>query len=142
MNKNAIIRNVLVVGGIVVFGMSVYGIYEYYKVQLELLYKFSYKITKVNYISAKNGVLSLQLFVDVTNSSKIAFEISSYDLAIKINNGEKVGKVLNKDINQKFQGDSVNSLNFILEISLVGTNGAKILADILSKGKKNNFNKN
>jgi hypothetical protein len=56
MNKNAIIRNVLVVGGIVVFGMSVYGIYEYYKVQLELLYNFSYKITKVNYISAKNGV--------------------------------------------------------------------------------------
>ena len=136
MDKNAIIRNVLVVGGIVVFGMSVYGIYEYYKVQLELLYKFSYKITKVNYISAKNGVLSLQLFVDVTNSSKIAFEISSYELAIKINNGEKVGKVLNKEINQKFQGDSVNSLNFIMEISLVGTNGAKILADILSKGKK------
>ena len=136
MDKNAIIRNVLVVGGIVVFGMSVYGIYEYYKVQLELLYKFSYKITKVNYISAKNGVLSLQLFVDVKNISKIAFEISSYDLAIKINNGENVGKVLNKEINQKFQGDSVNSLNFIMEISLVGLNATQLLSDVLSKGKK------
>jgi hypothetical protein len=136
MNKNAILRNVLVVGGVVVFGMSIYGIYEYYKVQLDLLYNFSYKITKVNYISAKNGVLSLQLFVDVTNNSKIAFEISSYDLAIKINNGEKIGKVLNKEINQKFEGNSVNSLNFIIEISLVGTNATQILADVLSKGKK------
>ena len=132
MNKNAILRNVLIVGGVVVFGMSVYGIYEYYKVQLDLLYNFSYKITKVNYISAKNGVLSLQLFVDVTNNSKIAFEISSYDLAIKI----KIGKVLNKEINQKFDGNSVNSLNFIIEISLVGTNATQILADVLSKGKK------
>ena len=109
---------------------------QYYKVQLDLLYNFSYKITKVNYISAKNGVLSLQLFVDVTNNSKIAFEISSYDLAIKINNGEKIGKVLNKEINQKFEGNSVNSLNFIIEISLVGTNATQILADVLSKGKK------
>ena len=50
MNKNAIIRNVLVVGGIVVFGMSVYGIYEYYKVQLELLYKFSYNCHLMLYI--------------------------------------------------------------------------------------------
>ena len=55
MNKNAILKNVLIVGGVIVFGMSVYGIYEYYKVQLDLLYNFSYKITKVNYISAKNG---------------------------------------------------------------------------------------
>ena len=130
------LKKVLIVGGIVVFGMSMYGVYEYYKIQLDLLYNFSYKITKLKYISAKNGVLQLQVFVDVTNNSKLSFEISDYDLAIKINDNEKIGKVLRKEINQKFEGNSINNLNFILEISLVGTDGYAILKDILSEGKK------
>ena len=74
------LKKVLIVGGIVVFGMSMYGVYEYYKIQLDLLYNFSYKISKLKYISAKNGVLQLQVFVDVSNNSKLSFEISDYDL--------------------------------------------------------------
>ena len=30
------LKKVLIVGGIVVFGMSMYGVYEYYKIQLDL----------------------------------------------------------------------------------------------------------
>ena len=130
------LKKVLVVGGILVCGMSLYGVYEYYKIQLDLLYNFTYKIVKLKYISAKCGVLTLQIFIEVTNNSKLAFEISSYDLEIKINNNEKIGKVLNKEINQKFLGNSVNNLNFMLEISLVGTNQYQVLSDLLAKGKK------
>ena len=61
------LKKVLIVGGIVVFGMSMYGVYEYYKIQLDLLYNFSYKITKLKYISAKkndNIESSLQEFIN------------------------------------------------------------------------------
>ena len=82
-------------------GSLAFGIWAFYKRQLELLEKISYKVVGVNLLSV--APLTLDITTELTNNSEIAFTIRGYDIDVYVN-GERVAKVNQSGLDQKLKG--------------------------------------
>jgi LEA14-like dessication related protein len=86
----------------------VYGVYKYYKTQLEILNNFDYKILGLKVINANLGKVEIELDVEIINLSKISFTLTDYYFDVYINGG-KVGVIKNATINQLINKDGGKS---------------------------------
>jgi LEA14-like dessication related protein len=82
-------------------GSLAFGLWRYYKRQLELISKISYKVVGVNLISV--APLTLDITTELTNNSEVAFTIRGYDIDVYVN-GERVAKVNESGLDQKLKG--------------------------------------
>tara|TARA_R110001592_G_scaffold90231_13_gene265472 strand:+ start:376 stop:861 length:486 start_codon:yes stop_codon:yes gene_type:complete len=97
-------------------GGVAYGIYNYYEKQVQLLNYLSYKIVGIKLLKSNLQNINLEVLLEITNNSEINLTITDYYFKVYVNDKE-VGTIVNKTLNQKFDGFGANS-NFPLKVQI------------------------
>lgn len=101
--------------GIFVFtgvGAIGFGLYSWYKKQLDLAYDYCLKLVNAKVLEATINSIKIQMYMRITNKSSFDLKIKGYTLDIYLNN-KKVGNVISTT-EQTIKNNSVSDFDFIL----------------------------
>ena len=74
-------KKILLFGGI---GLAGFGLYRYFKYQVDLALNYDYKIKKFNIDSYDNDNINVSLELEITNNSSFEILVKEYDLKSKV----------------------------------------------------------
>ena len=86
------IKKVLILGGV---GLAGFGLYRYFKYQVDLALKYDYKIKKFRYLGIDGNNINVSAVLEITNNSNFRITINSFDLQL-LYNGKKFSDVISK----------------------------------------------
>ena len=84
------IKKALIIGGV---GLAGFGLYRYFKYQVDLAMKYDYKIKNFKYLGIKGNDVNVSATIEITNKSNFKLEINSFDLKL-FYNGKKFADVV------------------------------------------------
>lgn len=84
------IKKALIVGGV---GLAGFGLYRYFKYQVDLAMKYDYKIKNFKYLGVEGNDVKVSATIEITNKSNFSLEITSFDLDLYYN-GKKFADVV------------------------------------------------
>ena len=70
---------------------------KWYQLQTKAIKEISYKISKVSWLEKTVSNVKLEIFLEVTNPTDVAFKLTGYDLDVFIH-GKKVANVKNSGV--------------------------------------------
>jgi LEA14-like dessication related protein len=76
-------KKVLLFGGIAIAG---FGLYRYFKYQIDLALKYDYKLKDFTILSQEGDLLKVSSTFEISNKSSFKVEVSSYDLQLYFKN--------------------------------------------------------
>ena len=98
-------KKLLIIVGV---GSVLWGAYNYYKIQTNILTETTYKLSKVTLKERKSDRVTFGCVIDVQNNSDYTFEIKKYNINVILNN-TRLGAVINPSLNQEFKGNGAVS---------------------------------
>ena len=84
------IKKVLIIGGV---GLAGYGLYRYFKYQVDLAMKYDYKIKNFKYLGIDGNNIKVSATIQITNKSDFQLIVNSFDLDLYYN-GKKFADVI------------------------------------------------
>ena len=84
------IKKALIIGGV---GLAGFGLYRYFKYQVDLAMKYDYKIKNFKYLGISGNDVNVSATIEITNKSNFRLEINSFDLRL-FYNGKKFADVV------------------------------------------------
>lgn len=123
--------------------LGLLGVFAYFKTQSKLLYEATYSIGNVEIMSIKDGVYSLRVTLGITNKSAIDFILKKYDLAIFVNNSNRIAQIRQSDIDTLIKGGGQTSyFSFDFDFNAKEFNLTDTITNLLSTGRQTliNFN--
>jgi len=106
------LKKALIIGGI---GLAGFGLYRYFKYQVDLAMKYDYKIKNFKYLGIKGNDINVSATIEITNKSNFKLIINSFDLKL-FYNGKKFSDVVSKkqtiiEPNSSFEVTGVGIIN-------------------------------
>jgi len=89
-------------------GSVLWGAYNYYRIQTNILTQTTYKLSKVTLKDRKSDKVTFACIIDVQNNSDYNFELKDYNINIFLNN-VRLGSIINPSLNQEFRGGGIIS---------------------------------
>lgn len=86
------IKKVLIIGGV---GLAGFGLYRYFKYQVDMAMKYDYKIKNFKYLGIDGNDIKVSATIEITNKSNFKLTINSFDLKL-FYNGKKFSDVISK----------------------------------------------
>jgi LEA14-like dessication related protein len=83
-------KKALIIGGVALAG---YGLYRYFKYQVDMAMKYDYKIKNVKYLGTQGNDVKVSATIEITNKSNFDLTINSFDLEL-FYNGKKFANVV------------------------------------------------
>jgi LEA14-like dessication related protein len=87
------IKKVLIIGSL---GLAGYGLYRYFKYQVNLALEYDYKIKNFRYIGIKGDDIDVSATIEITNKSNFKLVINSFDLQL-FYKGKKFSDVVSQN---------------------------------------------
>ena len=84
------LKKVLIIGGV---GLAGYGLYRYFKYQVDLAMKYDYKVKNFKYEGISGNDVNVSATIEITNKSSFKLTINSFDLELLFN-GKKFADVV------------------------------------------------
>lgn len=108
------LKKVLIIGGV---GLAGYGLYRYFKYQVDMAMKYDYKIKNFKYIGINGNDITVSATIEITNKSNFKLTINSFDLKL-FYNGKKFSDVVSKnetiiEPNSSFEVTGIGILNVV-----------------------------
>lgn len=124
------IKKVLIIGGV---GLAGYGLYRYFKYQVDLAMKYDYNIKNFKYLGIDGNDVKVSATIQITNKSNFKLVINSFDLDLYYE-GKKFADV----ISTKSVTVEPNSSFDITGVGVINVNDIKaglpaFLSDILKQ---------
>lgn len=88
------IKKALIIGGLGLFG---FGLYRYFKYQVDLAMNYDYKIKKFEYLGVKGDDVNVSATIQITNNSNFQLTINSFDLDLFFE-GKKFADVVSTQV--------------------------------------------
>jgi hypothetical protein len=76
------IKKVLIIGGV---GLAGYGLYRYFKYQVDLAMKYDYKIKNFKYLGISGNDIKVSATIQISNKSNFKLIVNSFDLNLSNN---------------------------------------------------------
>ena len=89
------LKKVLIIGGV---GLAGYGLYRYFKYQVDLAMKYDYKVKNFKYEGIKGNDVVLSATIEITNKSNFQLTINSFDLELFFNDKKFADVVSTKTV--------------------------------------------
>jgi LEA14-like dessication related protein len=89
------IKKALIIGGI---GLAGFGVYRYFKYQVDMAMKYDYKIKNFKYIGIEGNDVKVSATIEITNKSNFKLIINSFDLKLFYNDKKFADVVSSKPI--------------------------------------------
>ena len=77
------IKKALIIGGL---GLAGFGLYRYFKYQVELALKYDYKIKNFQYLGISGDDIKVSATIEISNRSNFQLIINSFDLKLFFDN--------------------------------------------------------
>jgi hypothetical protein len=77
------IKKALIIGGL---GLAGFGLYRYFKYQVELALKYDYKIKNFKYLGISGDDIKVSATIEISNRSTFQLIINSFDLSLFFDN--------------------------------------------------------
>ena len=71
------VKKALIIGGV---GIAGYGLYRYFKYQVDLAMKYDYKIKNFKYLGINGNDVKVSATIQITNKSSFRLVVNSFDL--------------------------------------------------------------
>lgn len=84
------LKKVLIIGGV---GLAGFGLYRYFKYQVDMATKYDYRIKNFRYLGMDGNEIKVSATIEVTNKSSFKLVINSFDLKL-FYNGVKFADVV------------------------------------------------
>jgi LEA14-like dessication related protein len=124
------IKKALIIGGV---GLAGFGLYRYFKYQVDLAMKYDYKIKNFKYLGIKGNDVNVSATIEITNKSNFRLEINSFDLRLFYNGKKFADVVSTKNIiiepNRSFDITGVGIIN----VNDIKEGLPSFLSDVLKK---------
>lgn len=106
------VKKALIIGGV---GLAGYGLYRYFKYQVDLAMKYDYKIKNFKYLGINGNDVKVSATIQITNKSDFQLIVNSFDLDLYYN-GKKFADVISTkpttiEPNKSFDITGVGFLN-------------------------------
>lgn len=106
------IKKALIIGGV---GLAGFGLYRYFKYQVDLAMKYDYKIKNFKYLGVDGDDVKVSATIEITNKSNFKLTINSFDLKL-FYKGNKFSDVVSKtstviNPNSSFEVTGVGIIN-------------------------------
>jgi LEA14-like dessication related protein len=88
------IKKALIIGGLGLFG---FGLYRYFKYQVDLAMNYDYRIKKFEYLGADGDNINVSATIQLTNNSNFQLIINSFDLDLFFE-GKKFADVVSTQV--------------------------------------------
>lgn len=62
-----------------------YGVYNYYRKQINLALQYCYKIYDIDIITIEQNLIVFKIFIKIKNKSNFSFKLKGYDLNVSLN---------------------------------------------------------
>lgn len=123
-------KKALIIGGV---GLAGYGLYRYFKYQVDLAMKYDYKIKNFKYLGINGNDVKVSATIQITNKSSFRLVVNSFDLDLYYE-GKKFADV----ISTKSVTIEPNSSFDITGIGVINVNDIKVglpqfLSDVLKQ---------
>jgi len=123
-------KKALIIGGV---GLAGYGLYRYFKYQVDLAMKYDYKIKNFKYLGINGNDVKVSATIQITNKSSFRLVVNSFDLDLYYE-GKKFADV----ISTKSVTIEPNSSFDITGIVVINVNDIKVglpqfLSDVLKQ---------
>ena len=124
------VKKALIIGGV---GIAGYGLYRYFKYQVDLAMKYDYKIKNFKYLGINGNDVKVSATIQITNKSSFRLIVNSFDLDLYYE-GKKFADV----ISTKPVTIEPNSSFDITGIGVINVNDIKVglpqfLSDVLKQ---------
>ena len=124
------VKKALIIGGV---GLAGYGLYRYFKYQVDLAMKYDYKIKNFKYLGINGNDVKVSATIQITNKSSFRLVVNSFDLDLYYE-GKKFADV----ISTKPVTIEPNSSFDITGIGVINVNDIKVglpqfLSDVLKQ---------
>jgi LEA14-like dessication related protein len=124
------VKKALIIGGV---GIAGYGLYRYFKYQVDLAMKYDYKIKNFKYLGINGNDVKVSATIQITNKSSFRLVVNSFDLDLYYE-GKKFADV----ISTKPVTIEPNSSFDITGIGVINVNDIKVglpqfLSDVLKQ---------
>ena len=124
------VKKALIIGGV---GIAGYGLYRYFKYQVDLAMKYDYKIKNFKYLGINGNDVKVSATIQITNKSSFKLIVNSFDLDLYYE-GKKFADV----ISTKPVTIEPNSSFDITGIGVINVNDIKVglpqfLSDVLKQ---------
>jgi LEA14-like dessication related protein len=124
------VKKALIIGGV---GLAGYGLYRYFKYQVDLAMKYDYKIKNFKYLGINGNDVKVSATIQITNKSSFRLIVNSFDLDLYYE-GKKFADV----ISTKPVTIEPNSSFDITGIGVINVNDIKVglpqfLSDVLKQ---------
>jgi LEA14-like dessication related protein len=124
------VKKALIIGGV---GLAGYGLYRYFKYQVDLAMKYDYKIKNFKYLGINGNDVKVSATIQITNKSSFKLIVNSFDLDLYYE-GKKFADV----ISTKPVTIEPNSSFDITGIGVINVNDIKVglpqfLSDVLKQ---------
>jgi LEA14-like dessication related protein len=110
------IKKALIIGGV---GLAGFGLYRYFKYQVDLALKYDYKLKNFKYLGIDGNDIKVSATIEITNKSNFKLTINSFDLNL-FYKGKKFSDVVSEkpviiNANQSFEvvGQGILNVNDI-----------------------------
>ena len=124
------IKKALIIGGV---GLAGFGLYRYFKYQVDLAMKYDYKIKNFKYLGISGNDVKVSATIEITNKSNFRLEINSFDLRLFYNGKKFADVVSTKKIiiepNKSFDITGVGIIN----VNDIKEGLPSFLSDVLKK---------
>lgn len=106
------LKKALIIGGV---GLAGFGLYRYFKYQVDMAMKYDYKIKNFKYLGIDGNDIKVSATIEITNKSNFKLTINSFDLKL-FYNGKKFSDVVSKketviQPNSSFEVTGIGILN-------------------------------
>lgn len=123
-------KKVLIIAGV---GLAGFGLYRYFKYQVDLAMKYDYKIKNFKYLGIDGNDIKVSATIEITNKSNFKLVINSFDLKLFFK-GKKFSDVVSvKPItiepNSAFEVTGVGVIN----VNDIGQSLPSFISDVLKQ---------
>ena len=106
------IKKVLIISGV---GLAGFGLYRYFKYQVDLAMKYDYKIKNFKYLGVEGNDVKVSATIEIINKSNFKLIINSFDLKLFFK-GKKFSDVISKkeiiiEPNNSFEVTGIGIIN-------------------------------
>jgi LEA14-like dessication related protein len=124
------LKKALIIGGI---GLAGFGLYRYFKYQVDLAMKYDYKIKNFKYLGIDGDDVKVSATIEITNKSNFRLTINSFDLRLFFK-GKKFSDVISDkpitiEPNSSFEVTGIGIMN----VRDLGQSLPSFIADVLKQ---------
>jgi len=117
------------------FGGLIYGAYKYYLLQSDILYYSTYKIANLRGLEKSMNNVKIEGTISVENKSSLDFILKSYDLAIFLNNKNRIGQIRNSNVDTLIKANETSYVTFNFDFNPSEFNLIDNLLEVLDTWK-------